>query len=101
MTPTFLTQNLEWKKGPALGGPGTAGVNASGISQWWDGDMLLIAVETNSGVEIYLVVIYADDECFDVRTPGGDSFSEWDPESWSYYAVLKTPDFAKQEGPQS
>lgn len=80
---------LEWHKGPAEGGQGTAGKNEDGVPQWWDGDRLLIIVETNQGREIAVVDISADEDYFDVRDAStGDTYDAWGPECWSWWAKL-------------
>ena len=40
---------LQWHKGPAEGGTGTAGKDDQGRDRWWDGDRLL--VETNHAAD--------------------------------------------------
>jgi endonuclease YncB( thermonuclease family) len=81
--------SLEWHKGPAEGGVGTAGANDDGVPQWWDGDRLLIVVETGDGREIAVVDISADEEYFDVRDAStGDTYDAWGPECWSWWARL-------------
>lgn len=50
---------LEWFPGPAGGGTGTAG-RRDGSHWWWDGDLLLVQVETNLGVEMTMRRVQAD-----------------------------------------
>jgi endonuclease YncB( thermonuclease family) len=80
---------LQWHKGPAEGGQGSAGKNEDGVPQWWDGDRLLIIVETSEGREIAVVDINADEDYFDVRDAStGDTYDAWGPECWSWWAKL-------------
>jgi hypothetical protein len=88
--PTFPTA-LTWHKGPASGGVGTAGSREDGTSLWWDGDLLLILVETNSGRETALVSISCDEHYFSVIDANtGDAYGDWGPESWSWWAKLES-----------
>lgn len=81
--------SLEWHKGPAEDGEGTAGKNEDGVPQWWDGDRLLIIIETNNGREIAVVDISADEDAFDVRdASSGYTYDAWGPECWSWWAKL-------------
>lgn len=50
---------LQWHKGPARDGSGTAETK-DGIHYWADGDLLLIIVETNSEPETAVVRVSAD-----------------------------------------
>ena len=81
---------LEWHKGPAEGGTGTAGkCGETGKHLWWNGDRLLIIVETNQGREIAVVDIEADEDYFNVRDAStGETYDAWEPESWSWWAKL-------------
>lgn len=88
-TGDLFCASLEWHKGPAEGGQGTAGKNEDGVPQWYDGDRLLIIVETNEGREIAVVDISADEDYFDVRdASSGDTYDAWGPECWSWWAKL-------------
>jgi endonuclease YncB( thermonuclease family) len=79
---------LSWQKGPANGGVGTAG-ERGGVSQWYDGDLLLIIVETNSGREIAVVGISCDEDWFSVTDKStGDEYDAWAPEQWAWWARL-------------
>lgn len=81
--------SLEWHKGPAEGGQGTAAKNEDGVPQWWDGDRLLIIVETDNGREIAVVDISADEDYFCVRDAStGDTYDAWGPGCWSWWAKL-------------
>lgn len=81
--------SLEWRKGPAEDGEGTAGKNDEGVPQWYDGDRLLIVIETNNGREIAVVDICADENDFSVKdASSGDEYDAWSPESWSWWAKL-------------
>lgn len=81
--------SLEWHKGPAEGGVGTAETNDEGLTQWYNGDRLLIIIETNRGREIAVVDIDADEECFLVTdASSGDTYDAWAPEDWSWWAKL-------------
>lgn len=88
-----LPVSLVWHRGPAEGGHGTGGPNEEGIestaSQWWDGETLLIIVETNKGREFAVVHIAADEDYFRVTDAStGDIYDAWGPESWSWWAKL-------------
>lgn len=98
MTP--VSCNLEWHPGPANGGVGTAG-EKNGVSQWWDGDILLIIVETNSGREFAVVHISADgDDYFEVRDAStGDDYDAWSPDEWSWWAKLDEKNLPPQPQP--
>lgn len=89
-----MTATLNWVKGPALGGVGTAGIK-DGVPQWRDGDMLLVLVETNHGDELHVFYISCDEGFFSVEDSYGDC--PWEPECWSWYAVLKDSDLPKKE----
>lgn len=89
---SYMKAEIEWHKGPALGGVGTAGTE-NGISQWYDGDHLLIIVDTDNGGnpvrEIATVYINADEDLFEVRDASThDIYDAWGPESWSWWAKL-------------
>lgn len=81
---------LVWQDGPARGGGGTAGKDDNGVAQWYDGDHLLIVVETEkSGREMAVVYITADEDLLEVRDSSThDIYDAWGPESWSYWAKL-------------
>ena len=68
--PVPCSASLVWHAGPAQGGQGTAG-SRSGRSWWWDGELLLLVVETNAGPNVSLVKVNAD----------GDLLGFWDPET--------------------
>lgn len=82
--------SLEWHRGPAEGGTGTAGrCEETGKHLWWNGDRLLVVVETNQGREIAVVDIEADEDYFNVRDAStGETYDAWEPESWSWWAKL-------------
>lgn len=80
-------KGLKWNKGPALGGEGTAGKNDEGIPQWYDGDRLLIIVETTGDDEMAIVDIVADEDLFQVKdATTGDTYDAWEPAQWSWWA---------------
>ncbi len=80
---------LDWRKGPANGGEGTAGTNDEGIPQWYDGDRLLIVIETNKGREVAVVDIDCDEHYFNVKdASSGDAYDAWEPKDWSWWAKL-------------
>jgi hypothetical protein len=84
-----MKTELEWHEGPARGGLGTAGKNADGVAQWFNGDRLLLIIDTNKGREIAVVDISADEDVFDVHDAStGDLFDAWEPHSWSWWAKL-------------
>lgn len=89
-TPFLMTSALEWHKGPALGGVGTAGCREDGTALWWDGEMLLIVVDlSNNDREVALVHISCDEDYFSVTdVTTGDAYGEWGPESWSWWAKI-------------
>lgn len=80
-------KTLKWHKGPALGGEGTAGKNDEGVPQWYDGDRLLIIVETTGDDEMAIVDIIADEDLFQVKdATTGDTYDAWEPAQWSWWA---------------
>lgn len=80
---------LDWHKGPAEGGHGTAGTNDEGVPQWYDGDRLLIIIETNKGREMAIVDISCDEHFFRTTdASSGDAYDAWDPSVWSWWAKL-------------
>lgn len=80
---------LEWHKGPASGGSGTAETASDGTPQWYDGDRLIILIETNHGQEIAVVDIDCDEHYFSAKdASSGDEYDAWGPESWSWWAKL-------------
>lgn len=86
-----MKTEIEWIKGPALGGEGTAGKNEEGVPQWYDGDRLLILIETNKGREIAVVDLDCDEHYFNVTdASSGDVYDAWEPSSWSWYAKLNS-----------
>lgn len=65
-----------WHPGPAQGGENI----------WQDGDVLLIAVDTNQGWDFALVSITADEDSASMRDPEtGDFRSEWGFEDIHYW----------------
>lgn len=62
--------SLFWNPGPAQGGGGTSGIR-DGVPWWWDGDLLLVVVETNGGPFVRMVKVNAD----------GDQLGFWDPDT--------------------
>jgi len=83
-----MTTEIKWEKGPAKGGQGTAGTE-DGFARWYDGDELMIVVETNHSREIAIVTISCDSEHFSVNDQNGESYYEWSPEDWAYWAKLE------------
>lgn len=86
-----LVATLEWHKGPAIGGAGPAGKDdATGAPLFYDGQRLLIAVDTElHGREYALVDIACDeDRWFATDVATGEFFDAWLPESWSWWAQL-------------
>jgi hypothetical protein len=78
---------LEWHKGPAEGGTGTAGKDDKGHDLWWDGDCLLVIVETNHGREVSVIHITSDEETFSISDSNGDLWG-WDTTDISWWAKL-------------
>ena len=85
-----LVRHLTWVAGPARGGPGTAGTHHSdGYGMWWDGDLLLVIVETAGGREISLVRVSADGDQCSMNNPNtGDDDFEYSPQDVSWWADL-------------
>ena len=76
---------LEWKKGPALGGEGTAG------GDWWnDGDWLIIVVDTVGKRRVFMVRVSCDVDYFGLYDQYDDYFDDYSIEDVSWYAVLDT-----------
>lgn len=94
-----MIAELQWHPGPARGGEGTAGAK-DGVSQWFDGDLLLIIVETNGGREFAVVRIDCDEHYFSVYdASSGDDHAAWGPESWEWYAKLDESNLPSQPAP--
>lgn len=81
-------KKLHWIEGPARGGTGTAG-KRNGIDYWWDGDLLLVVVDTNGGPETFLVRVYADGDQLAMHDPytQDDNFG-YSPSDVSWYAKV-------------
>lgn len=80
--------NLEWHKGPAEGGTGTAG-KENGVDMWWDGDALLIVVGTSLDREIALVSVNADEDQLSLTCLNtGECFDAWTLSDVSWWAKL-------------
>ena len=79
---------ITWNLGPANGGEGTAG-NRNGVPWWWDGDLLLVVVDTNGGPEVSLVRVSADGDqlAFLDAATGDDNFG-YTPEDVAWWAKL-------------
>ena len=69
LTPCCVS--LVWMPGPANDGEGTAGHDL-----WWDGETLLVIVDTMGGPETFLVLVQADGSqlSFVDRSTGNDDF---------------------------
>lgn len=84
---------IGWISGPARGGEGTAG-SRDGVPWWWDGDLLLIVVNTRSGPEISLVRMNADGDQISLDDPEtGDDIGR-SPDEIAWYFKVKAPDKA-------
>jgi hypothetical protein len=75
-------QEVKWNEGPARGGQGTAGKD-----RWWDGDLLLIIVETNDGNDTDVVSVHADEDYLNLQCSNGDAYG-WEPSDISWWAKL-------------
>jgi hypothetical protein len=83
-----MKTELEWHKGPALGGGGTAGIE-DGVAQWYSGDRIMIIIERDEGRAYAVVDIDCDEHYFRVLdAASGDTFEAGDPSSWSWWAKL-------------
>lgn len=78
-----MTTQLEWHRGPALGGEGTAGKRG-----WWDGDRLIIIVDTAKGREVAIVNVSADEGHATMRYDMEGSVCDWSVDSISWWAKL-------------
>lgn len=78
-----METKIEWNKGPARGGQGTAGKDL-----WWDGDTLLVIVETNDGRDIDVVSVQADEHCLSLQDSNGDIYG-WEPSDIAWWAKLE------------
>ena len=89
-TGDLFCASLEWHKGPAENGEGTAGKDEeTGAPLFYNGDRLLLIIETNKGREIAVVDIDCDEDYFRVTAASsGDDFDAWGPEAWSWWAKL-------------
>jgi len=88
-TASALFGVLEWHKGPANGGKGTAGTASDGTPRWWSDERLIIVIETNMGREIAIVDIDCDVDDFSVKDAStGDDYDAWTPDSWAWWAKL-------------
>lgn len=74
---------LEWHKGVE----GTAGKDEEGVAQWYDGDRLLVIVETNQGREISVVHISCDDDFFSLTDSNGEAWG-WEITDIEWWALL-------------
>lgn len=90
-TGPLFCASLEWHKGPALGGEGTAGKDKeTGAPLWWNDDCLLIVVETNSGRELAIVNIDCDEDYWRViEATTGEDYWDWGPECWAWWAYIR------------
>lgn len=89
MNQPAYTFTLEWHPGPAQGGGGTAGKDANGVSSWYNGDRLMIIIDTNKGREVAVVDIDCDEDYFRVNDAGsGESYDAWGPYDWLWWAEL-------------
>lgn len=79
-----MSAELTWHRGTD---EGTAGKDKDGKALWWDGDCLLVIVETNKGREIATVRISCDDEMFELYDSNGDVFP-WELSDISWWAKL-------------
>jgi hypothetical protein len=78
-------KNLTWHH--ISEGIGTAGKDDDGKPLWFDGDRVLVIVETNIGREIAAVRIDCDVHFFHVYDSDEDDFG-WMPDSWEWWAKL-------------
>ena len=79
---------LMWVRGPANGGGGTAGIK-DGVPNWWDGDLLLVVVETNVGRDVSAVRVSADGPHLSFVNAGtGEDDFGWGSEDISWWAKL-------------
>ena len=86
--PTDCSASLEWIRGPANGGGGTAGI-IDGVPNWWDGDLLLVIVETNSGRDVSAVRVSADGPYLSFLNPStGEYDFGWDSEDIAWWAKI-------------
>ena len=90
-TGPLFCASLEWHKGPALGGEGTAGKDEeTGAPLWWNNDCLLIVVETNSGRELAIVNIDCDEDYWRVtEATTGEDYGDWGPECWAWWTYIR------------
>lgn len=90
IVPDIIDATIQWHKGPALGGGGTAGKDEDTEAPlFYNGDRLILIIETTEGREIAVVDISCDEDHFSVTdASSGDGFDAWGPESWSWWAVL-------------
>lgn len=83
-------KTITWMPGRAQGGGGTAGKDeANGAPLFFNGDRLLLIIETDLGREMAVVDIDCDEDYFRVtEVTSGEGFDTWGPESWSWWAKL-------------
>ena len=74
---------IQWRKAPSNGGEGTAGKD-----RWWDGDLLLCIVETNSGNDIFTAHVSADEGGVSLLDRLGDLI-DWSVADLAYYAKIE------------
>ena len=84
--------NIDWKRGPAQGGGGTAG-KRDGCPIWRDGDLLLIVVNTIGGGSVFLCRVNSDgDEDWDqlsfVDPETGDEYFGYYEDDIDWFAVI-------------
>lgn len=82
---------LEWHH--ISEGIGTAGKDESGVPQWWDGDLVLVIVETNRGRDIAVVRISCDEHYFHAYEQNDNDEFGWMPDQWEWWAKLDKSNF--------
>lgn len=74
---------LEWHRGPANGGEGSAGGD-----QWYDGHRLLVVVDTNGGEREYALVTVEADGYADLMIAEDEPW-DWGVQDVSWWAKVE------------
>ena len=82
--------SLVWMPGPANGGGGTAEHDEDAIhrSWWYDGQLLLVIVNTNSGPEVSCIRVCADGDMLGFVNAATDEDFGWSDTDISWWAIL-------------
>lgn len=89
ITPPAICSEIRWMPGPANDGEGTAGKDSNGNDLWWDGDLLLITIDTVGGRETTLIHVAADGDQLGMIDPlSGDYLCDYGFDEIEWWARL-------------